>query len=122
MDSKVVEDLSHREDSRVFCRVVISFVIFFFVPIEDPTHKGRNKEEVAFSTGGSLGKVEDEGHVALDLALEQHLSCLDALPGSGDLDEDSTSISSCLLVKSDDTLGSFHSFGFVETEPGINLS
>ena len=72
--------------------------------------------------GDSLDKMEDQSHVALNFALEEDLSCLDAFPGSGDLDEDSTGVGSCLLIESEDTFGSFDCFVFVETEPGINLS
>jgi hypothetical protein len=122
VDGVIVEDFGHREDSWVFCGVVVSFVIFFFVPVENAAHKGRNEEELATSTGNSLGKVEDKGHVALDFALEEDLGCLDALPGGGDLDKDSAGVCSRLLVESEDALGPFYGFSFVETERGINLS
>ena len=96
--------------------------MFLLVPVEDSADEGGNEEEVAAGTGGCLEDMEDEGHVDLDLALCQHLCCLNAFPGGSNLDEDSVSVNACLFVEVNYPFASSDRFIFVEAETGVNLS
>lgn len=65
--------------------------------------------------------MEDEGHIALDLVLQQGLTCLDALPGRGQLDQDPVGAHARLLVEGDDALGPPDGLVLVEGQPRINF-
>lgn len=69
-------------------------------PIKDTADEGGDEESVGLGGGDGLGKGEHEGQVAVDavVALED-LSGLDALPGGGDLDQDTLLADTLLLVE-----------------------
>ncbi len=47
-------------------------------------------------------KTEEQSHVAVDALLLEDLSCLDALPGGGELDENAIARDTGLVVEGDD--------------------
>lgn len=83
-------------------------------PVENAAYEGRNEEQLAVSTGYSLNLVEDQCHIALDLALEQDLSSFDALPSRRDLYQDSVRVNSRLFVKCDDPFATLDCFILVK--------
>ena len=44
MGAIVVEDICHKDYSRIFYWVIVSLVVLFLVPIEDSANEGRDEE------------------------------------------------------------------------------
>mmetsp|Transcript_3353 Transcript_3353/g.7968 ORF Transcript_3353/g.7968 Transcript_3353/m.7968 type:complete len:258 (+) Transcript_3353:532-1305(+) len=76
------------------------------VPIQYASRKGRDQVCSCLSGRRGLQKAKNESNVALDALLFQNLGCLNALPGSGQLDEDSIFADAHFLVHLDDAPGS----------------
>lgn len=70
------------------------------VPVEDTADKGGDEESIGLGGGNGLGQGEQQSQVAVDavVALE-NLSGLDALPGGGNLDQDTVLGDALLLVE-----------------------
>jgi len=70
------------------------------VPVEDTSDEGGDEEGASLGGGDGLNEGEHEGEVAVYavVALED-LGGLDALPGGGNLDEDTVLGDALLLVK-----------------------
>ena len=50
--------------------------------------KGEIRLHAGLGAGHGLGEAEQQGEVAVDAFLLEHLGGLDAFPGGGDLDQD----------------------------------
>lgn len=69
-------------------------------PVEDAADEGGDEESTGLGGGDGLGLGEHEGQVAVDAVVAlQDLGGLDALPGGGDLDQDTLLGDILLLVE-----------------------
>lgn len=70
------------------------------VPVKDAADEGRDEESTGLGGGDGLGLGEHEGKVAVDAVVTlEDLGGLDALPGRGDLDQDTLLRDTLLLVE-----------------------
>lgn len=69
-------------------------------PVKDAADEGGDEESTGLGGGDGLGQGEHEGQVAVDAVVTlEDLGGLDALPGRGDLDQDTLLGDTLLLVK-----------------------
>ena len=67
--------------------------------------EGGDEGDASLGTGDGLGEAEKKGQVAVDALLLESSGGLDTLPGGSDLDQDSLSGDTGLLVESNDLSG-----------------
>lgn len=95
----VVEDVDNRLDTGV----VLGGVLLLGVglePVEDAANEGRDEVGTGLGGGNGLDEREHEGQVAVDAVLALELvGGLDALPGRGELDQDTGLVNAGLLVE-----------------------
>mmetsp|Transcript_2297 Transcript_2297/g.4018 ORF Transcript_2297/g.4018 Transcript_2297/m.4018 type:complete len:219 (-) Transcript_2297:90-746(-) len=97
----VVEDGSHRHDTRIFRRSISLHTLRFLVPIHDTSNEGRDERASSFGTCDSLCDREDECEVASNAKLLQHFGGLNTLPRRRDLNENTLLLDAHLLVHFD---------------------
>jgi hypothetical protein len=117
----VVEDALDRADTWVL-RSRIGLSSGGLVPIEDTSDEWGDEVGTGLSGGDGLLKREHEGQVGVNTVLGLELTGgLDALPGGGDLDENTLLVNSDGLVEINDVKSLVNRGLLVEGETGINF-
>ncbi len=84
-------DAAHRLHARIVRAAVLGLVPvgagLLLVPVVDAPDERRDQLRAGFGAGGGLHEREQQGHVALDAFLLQHLGGADSFPGRGELDQ-----------------------------------
>ena len=85
--------------------------------------EGRDEGDTSLGARNSLREAEEEGEVAVDAVVALELArSLDALPGRGDLDQDTLTLDTDRLVEGNEVLGLRLGCCLVEGQLGVDLS
>ena len=84
----VVEDAVHALHARIFMSRIV-LLHGGLIPVENAADERRDEECTSFGAGDGLDEGKHEREVAINFVVPlQNLGSLDALPGGGDLDQD----------------------------------
>lgn len=118
---EIVVDLCDWLDSWVSSSNILSWDILL-EPVKDPPYEGRNKKQPILCAFDCLDSVKNKSHIAVDMILFELSCCLDSLPSTGNLDQDSVFGNTILSVKTDYSFGNCNSFLSVKGQAGIDFS
>ena len=118
---EVGEDPGDGEHAGVFRTGIALATGVLFVPIQDAAHKGGDEGHPGFGTGHGLHQAEQQGEVAVDAFLFQHLRRLDPFPRGGNFDQHPLPAEAGCFIAPNDLTGLADGGLRVVTETGIHL-
>ena len=117
----VVEDLGHRNHTRILRSGVRVAPGFSLVPIQDAPHEGGDQSDAGFGTGNGLTETKQEGEVAVNPLFLQHLGGFDAFPGGSNFDQNPIVADAGIVVQTNQLAPFFNRGVGVKTQASIHL-